>query len=85
MGVPVVTLPGRWIRGRGTLAHYVHMGFSDCVAATPEEYVEIAVRLGTDAEFHSRIAELIETRAHTVLEDDTCVRALAEFLESVAP
>ncbi len=85
MGVPVVTLPGRWIRGRGTLAHYTHMGFSDCVAATPEEYVEIAVCLGTDAEFRSRIAELIETRAHTVLEDDTCVRALAEFLESVAP
>ena len=61
------------------------MGFSDCVAATPEEYVEIAVRLGTDAEFRSRIAELIETRANTVLEDDNCVRALAEFFESVAP
>ena len=83
MGVPVVTLPGRWIRGRGTLAHYVHMGFSDCVAATPEEYVEIAVCLGTDQNF--AVVLYTEARAHTVLEDDTCVSALAEFLESVAP
>lgn len=84
MGVPVVTLPGRWIRGRGTLAHYRHMGIDDCVAATPAEYVDIAVRLGTDPAWRADIARRIRERSDAVLEDDVCVRAFADFLESVA-
>ena len=84
MGVPVVTLPGRWIRGRGTLAHYTHMGIEDCIAASPEAYVEIAVRLGTEHDFRNRVAGLIEARSDAVLEDDVCVRALAAFLEDAA-
>lgn len=83
MGVPVVTLPGRWIRGRGTLAHYRHMEIEDCIAASPEAYVDIAVRLGTDRPWREMIAERIRERSDAVLEDDGCVRAFADFLESV--
>ena len=85
MGVPVVTFPGSWIRGRGTLAHYRHMDIEGCIATTPDEYVEIAVRLGNDTAFRSRIADLIEARSGAVLEDDICVKSLTEFLERVAP
>ena len=85
MGIPVVTLAGDWIRGRGTLAHYTHMGFDDCVAGDVEDYVEIAVRLGTDAAFRARIADLIAERSGAVLEDEVCVASFAEFLENVAP
>lgn len=85
MGVPVVTLPGDWIRGRGTLAHYLHMGVVDCIAQTPEEYVDIAVRLGMDDEFRKSVSNRIEDKANAVLEDEVCVRALARFLEEVAP
>jgi predicted O-linked N-acetylglucosamine transferase (SPINDLY family) len=85
MGVPVVTFPGQWIRGRGTLAHYRHMGFEDCIAQSPEEYVDIAVRLGTDTDFRNNIVCKINDNANAVLEDEVCVRDLARFLEEVAP
>ena len=85
MGVPVVTLPGQWIRGRGTLAHYQHMGIEGCIAESPEEYVEIAVRLGTDPNFRKNISRKICDNAAAVLEDEVCVRSLARFLEEVAP
>ena len=47
-GTPIVTLPGRFLRSRITYACYEQMGILDCVAADPEDYVRIAVRLGTD-------------------------------------
>ncbi|MED5358615.1 MAG: glycosyltransferase, partial [Pseudomonadota bacterium] len=83
MGVPVVTLPGRWIRGRGTLAHYTHMGIDDCVAQSPAEFVEIAHRLGTDHAYRKEIAAQIEARSDAVLEDEVCADAFAKFLAEV--
>ena len=83
IGVPVVTLPGRWIRGRGTLAHYTHMGIDDCVAQSPAEFVEIAHRLGTDHAFRKEIAAQIEARSDAVLEDEVCANAFAKFLAEV--
>src|SRR3546814_4469016 len=54
MGVPVVTLPGRFMRGRTSLVHYRHMGIADCIADSADSYVDIALRLGTDPERDDR-------------------------------
>jgi len=83
-GKPNVTLPGKFLRGRGVLAHYRHMGFMDCVADTPESYVEIAVRLGTDTAFRSRISDLIRERSPVLFDDTRVVDDLARFLIEVA-
>ena len=85
MSVPVVTLPGRWLRGRGTLAHYQHMGIEECIASTPKEYTAIAVRLGTDEIYRAKIARDIKNQSVAVLEDDVSIQAFASFLEDVAP
>lgn len=82
-GVPIVTLPGKYLRGRGTLAHYLHMGFTDCVADTPEGYVDIAVRLGTDRGFHRRMTAQIRERCHVLFDDERVGRDLARFLLEV--
>jgi predicted O-linked N-acetylglucosamine transferase (SPINDLY family) len=82
-GVPIATLPGKYLRGRGTLALYRHMGFVDCVADTPERYVDIAVRLGTDPEFHRRMSALIRERSHVLFDDERVGRDLARFLLEV--
>ncbi len=79
-GVPIVTLPGRYLRGRGTLAHYRHMGFSDCVAETPAAYVDIAVRLGSVSAFHARISGLIAERSGVLFDDIRVGADLARFL-----
>jgi predicted O-linked N-acetylglucosamine transferase (SPINDLY family) len=82
-GVPIVTLPGRFLRGRGTLALYRHMEISDCIADSPEQYADIAVRLGTEPDFRSRISALIRERCHVLFDDERVGRDLARFLEEV--
>ncbi|MBT3906434.1 MAG: hypothetical protein HOB79_21390 [Rhodospirillaceae bacterium] len=61
MGLPVVTMPTEFARGRYCMSIYKHMGYMDLVAETPEQYAEIAVRLATDPDFKeqakARIAE----------------------------
>jgi hypothetical protein len=49
-GVPVVTLPSRFLWGRITLELYKMMGLDDCVARDADDYVNIASELGGDPE-----------------------------------
>jgi predicted O-linked N-acetylglucosamine transferase (SPINDLY family) len=59
------------------------MGFDDCVADSPESYVDIAVRLGTNPDFHGRIAALIRERSHVLFDDERVCCDLARFLLEV--
>jgi len=83
-GLPIVTLPGDSLRGRGTLAHYRHMGLSDCIAGSPENYVDIAVRLGTDPVARAMACADIRERADALFEDTRAGQAFAEFLSEVS-
>lgn len=83
-GRPVVTFPGHYLRGRGVLAHYRHMNFLDCVADSPEAYADIAVRLGTDPEFHQRITQMIRDRSHVLFDDEQSSEDFVKFLIEVA-
>ena len=75
MGVPVVTLVGRRHGERTSYSILANLGVSQTVAATGSEYVEIAVRLATDAAFmrevrgaiHAGLANspLTDMAAHT--------------------
>ncbi len=47
-GTPIVTLPGRFMRGRQTAAMLEMAGLPELVAATPEDYVRLAVDVATD-------------------------------------
>lgn len=82
LGVPVVTLPSDYLRGRITLALYRQMGVLDCVAADPAEYVELAVRLGTDPAYCQAVrAKLLA--ANGVLYGNTAgVRELEQVFRS---
>jgi predicted O-linked N-acetylglucosamine transferase (SPINDLY family) len=71
---PIVTLPSRYQRGRYTLACYRKMGLTDCVAATPEQYIEMAVALGTDAERRAEVVEKIRLASPALFEDLQAVR-----------
>ena len=50
-GVPVVTLPTEFLRGRITPALCRRLGLEQCIAKCLDDYVRIAVNLGTDAAF----------------------------------
>jgi protein O-GlcNAc transferase len=77
--IPVVTLPGGLMRGRHTLAMLKMMGIEETIAATKDDYVEIAVRLGQDAQYRQRISQLIADNKQKLYGDLKPVRALEEF------
>ena len=80
VGAPVVTLPGGFLRSRITYALYRTMGVDDCVAADTGDYVERAVRLGTDPEWNRQVRQRILAANHLIYENDAGVRELEQFL-----
>jgi protein O-GlcNAc transferase len=78
--IPVVTLPGDLMRGRHTLAILKMMGIEETIAATKDEYVQIAIRLGKDAEYRQYISQQVAENKHKLYGDLKPVRALEDFL-----
>ncbi len=79
-GLPVVTLPGQFMRGRHSFAILSRMGVTETIATDKAEYVDIAIRLGLDSEWRSFIAQKMASREDLLYEDTNCVRGLEEFL-----
>jgi predicted O-linked N-acetylglucosamine transferase (SPINDLY family) len=80
LGVPIVTLPSAFLRGRITYALYRQMGVLDCVAASADEYVGLAVRLGTDPAYRAGVRAKILAASAVLYENAAGVRELEEFL-----
>jgi predicted O-linked N-acetylglucosamine transferase (SPINDLY family) len=83
-GTPTVTLPSPYLKGRITYGLYRAMGVMDCVAETPAQYAEIAVRLGTDRDFAMAMREKILGSNSVLYENPAGVRNLESYLTSVA-
>lgn len=80
VGAPIVTLPGEFMRGRITAGCYQKMGLFDCVARDREEYVRIALRLGTDPAFRAQTRSAILTRNSILYDNPGFIRELEDFL-----
>jgi len=78
LGLPVVTLPGRFLRGRLCYAMYQQMGYGDLIAADASSYSAIAVRLGTDKSENQRARTAIVDCCDVLFDDRLVVRELEE-------
>jgi protein O-GlcNAc transferase len=76
VGTPIVTLPGSLQRGRHTAAMYRSMGFTECIAASADDYARIAVRLATDPDYRRHAKDEIRRRSEALFED---ARVVSEF------
>lgn len=85
MGTPVVTLPPRFLRGRYSLGCYLKMEMTECIADTPQQYAEIALRLGTEADYRKFVAARIAETCDALFENYEMVEALENFLEENFP
>ena len=83
MGTPIVSLPNDYMRGRQTYALYKRMGVMDCVAGSPGEYIDKAVRLGTDALYRAELGRKISANSHRIFEDIGMVRELEALLKEM--
>jgi predicted O-linked N-acetylglucosamine transferase (SPINDLY family) len=80
-GLPIVTLPSQFMRGRMSHAMYQKMKVLDCVARSPEDYVNIAVKLGSEPDYRRAVHKKILAANHVLYEDKETVRELEEFFE----
>jgi predicted O-linked N-acetylglucosamine transferase (SPINDLY family) len=83
VGVPIVTLPGAYLRGRQTYALYKRLGVMDCIVNTPQEYIDKAVRLATDVSYREEIQRKICANNHLIFEDMGMVKELETHLAAM--
>jgi predicted O-linked N-acetylglucosamine transferase (SPINDLY family) len=82
-GLPVVTLPGRFMRGRHSAGILTQLGVTDTIARDKDGYVEIAARLGLDEHWRAQIVERMAAGHPRLYDETTCVRALEDFYRTV--
>ncbi len=82
-GLPIVTLPGRFLRGRQSYGVLTQLGVTDTIARDKQEYVDIAVRLGQDRAWRAQIVERMKANHGLLFGDTRSVRALEDFYGSV--
>jgi predicted O-linked N-acetylglucosamine transferase (SPINDLY family) len=82
-GVPIVTLPTPFERGRYTYALYHRMELLDCIAGSPAAYIDLALKLGTDPAYRAEISARIRAACPVLFEDMAPVRELEAFFEEV--
>jgi predicted O-linked N-acetylglucosamine transferase (SPINDLY family) len=76
----VVTLPTDSLPGRITYALYKKMDWMDCVAKDVDDYVRIALLLGTDRNYREAARSELKARGEAIYEDAEVVRELERFL-----
>ncbi len=86
LGVPIVTWPGGFARGRITYACYRQMGIDDLIATGPGDYVDLALRLAGagdgDGAFHEDMTARILAQVPKLFENAAMIRELEDFLHA---
>jgi protein O-GlcNAc transferase len=80
-GLPIVTLPGKFMRGRQSYAILTELGVTDTIAQNAAAYVQIAVRLGADPSWSAKIVRRMSDNYSSVYSDARSVRALEDFFK----
>ena len=81
--LPVVTLPGAYMRSRQSSAMLAQVGVPELVARDAADYVAIAARLAQDRAWRDELAERIDRGAARLFDDPAPVDAFAAALEAL--
>ncbi len=79
-GVPYVTLPSEYLRGRMGQTYYRTMNIPELVAKNRSDYVAIAIKLIRNIEFKKSVVDKIIVRRHLVWEDMEVPFGWTQFL-----
>ena len=79
--LPIVTFEGPTMRGRHSAAILRMIDVTDTIAATVDDYVAIATRLGQDTQFRQTMSSRMAENRHRLYKDRAPVIALENFLE----
>lgn len=84
-GLPIVTLPGRFMRGRQSAGMLHLMGIDELVAQDQDDYVRIVAELAADPERRAALSRRIRDAHPRVFDDETPIKALAQWLRDNVP
>lgn len=84
VGIPTVTLPTEYLRGRMGASLLKTMGVHELVARNKSEYIDIATKLCTDKNFYNRMKQLVEQRVDLIWEDMSYPFEWTIFLTKIA-
>jgi CRISPR-associated protein Csy1 len=79
-GLPIVTLPGAYMRGRQSAGMLETMGLHELVASDGDDYVRKAAAVATDAAYRRELSSKIVGMRERIFDDTAPTAALAEFL-----
>jgi predicted O-linked N-acetylglucosamine transferase (SPINDLY family) len=81
--LPVVTCPGKFMRGRHAYAMLKMMGISETIATNQADYRNVALRLGQDRNFYLQIKQLMQENQSKLFGDKSIIVALEDFYRQV--
>jgi len=79
--LPIVTLPGAFMRGRHSEAILKMMGVTETIARDLDNYVAIAARLANSPDERLKISNRMGAAKDKVYRDRACITALEDFLD----
>ena len=85
LGKPVVTQPAKLINGRFTYGFYKKMDISDLIVDNKDDYIKLAVKLGTNKEYNKKMSDKIKEKANCLfLEEKSCID-WKKFIDDLPP
>ncbi len=84
-GLPVVTCPGRFMRGRHAYAMLKMIGITETIAGDKADYCSIAAKLGKAPDFHNSVKQKLMDCRNNLYNDLTFIQALENFYKSMVP
>ena len=82
--LPIVTLPGAFMRGRQSMGMLQTMEMDELVAIDEEDYVRKAAAIAADAAYRGELSSRIVERRTRIFDDAAPTAALAQFLAQCA-
>ena len=80
-GLPVITLPGEYHRGRHTYATYAEMGIDDCLVYNTQEYIGLVSKIIKNPDLRSKISKKIISNKNVLFEDFKVIQGFSDFFE----
>ncbi|MGE3726911.1 MAG: tetratricopeptide repeat protein [Candidatus Sericytochromatia bacterium] len=80
LGLPVVTWPGDFLRGRFTQGFYLQMGLADLISSSPEAYLEQALAVARQPECKQLYGQRIREAQPHLFEQTHGLRELEQVL-----
>lgn len=80
-GLPIVTLPGRFMRGRQSMGMLSVMGLDELIARDHEDYVGKVAAIAADRACRESLSARIRDARGRIFDDASPIAALAAFLQ----